>query len=202
MASTKKRNPEPARGDPFPTPTPLWLRRFILGFAGFYGILFIVFGGYSLYGRYGVVEPAREALEDGSPEALARALEILRDPHVFSGYAPYHGFGNDRSKELAETVDGVVARGEAYTDAQQTELIQWASYWIAAVETHKVHGDVPWSDGDKVVLQSLIDRWDNGIANTRMVMIYLALVALVFGSLYLVYRRKKLFDKIGPLPTD
>jgi len=202
MSSKKTKRQEAAVDDPFPTPTPIWLRRFILGFAAFYGIMFLVIGGYSLYGRYGVVGPAREALEDGSPEALTRALGLLEDPHVFSGYAPYHGFGNDKSKELAETVDGLVASGAPYTDAQQTEMIRWASHWIAAVETHKVQGTVPWLDGDKIVLQSLIERWDNGIANSRMVMIYLALVALVFGSLYLVYWRKKLFDRIGPLPND
>ncbi len=194
-----ERKRESAEAQPFPTPTPIWLRRFILGFAAFYGVLFLAIGGYSLYGRYRVIEPAREALEDGSPEALASALELLRDPHVFSGYAPYHGFGNEKSKELAETVADLVARGEARTDAQQQEMVRWASHWIAAVETHKIKGDVPWFDGDKVVLYSLLDRWENGLATSRMVMIYLALVALIFGAIYLVYWKKKLFDKIGPL---
>ena len=199
---SKKQNEgkrESVEAQPFPTPTPIWLRRFILGFAAFYGVLFLAIGGYSLYGRYRVIEPAREALEDGSPEALARALELLRDPHVFSGYEPYHGFGNEKSKELAETVADLVARGEAGTDARQKEMVRWASHWIAAVETHKIKGDVPWLDGDKVVLYSLLDRWENGLATSRMVMIYLALVALIFGGIYLIYRKKKLFDKIGPL---
>jgi hypothetical protein len=189
----------PEGWDPFPTPTPRWLRRFILGFAGFYALLFLLMGGYGLYGAYAVVDPARAGIEDGSPDALAKALDALRDPHVFSGYAPYHGFGNDKSKVLFETVDELVARGQDYTPAQQKELLRWASHWIAAVETHKVEGDVPWLAGDVVVLQSLLERWENGLATSRMFMIYLGLVALIFGALYAIYRRMKYADKIGPL---
>ena len=197
----KKKKQEIVEIEPFPTPTPVWLRRFILGFAGFYGFLFLAIGGYTLYGRYAVVEPAREALEDGSPEALARALDILRDPHVFSGYAPYHGFGNDKSKKLAGDVADLVALGVPYTAEQQTELVRWASHWIAAAETHKVKGDVEWLDGDKIVLHSLLDRWENGLATSRMAMVYLGIVAMIFGGLFLVYWKKKLFDKIGPIES-
>ncbi len=191
----------PEGWDPFPTPTPRWLRRFILGFASFYGLLFLLMGGYSLYGKYAVVDPAHAAIEDGSPAALAEALDVLRAPHVFSGYAPYHGFGNDKSKELSETVDALVARGQDYTPAQQKELLRWASHWIAAVETHKVQGDIPWLAGDVKVLHSLLERWENGLATSRMFMIYLALVALIFGALYVVYWRMKYADKIGPLES-
>lgn len=189
----------PSHGDPFPTPTPRWVRRFILGFAAFYGLLFLTMGVYGLYGRHVVIEPARAALEEGSPEAYARALDLLREPHVFSGYAPYHGFGNERSEELAQTVDGLVARGEDYSPAQQKELLRWASHWIAAAETHKVRGDLPWLAGDVKVLESLLERWENGLANSRMVMIYLAIVAMIFGALYVIYRRKKLADRIRPI---
>lgn len=185
--------------DPFPTPTPRWLRQFILGFSSFYGLLFLTMGAYGLYGRYAVVEPARQALEEASPEAYARALDLLREPHVFSGYAPYHGFGNDRSKEIAATVDELVAGGKDYTPAQQKELLRWASHWIVAAEDHRVKGGQPWLAGDVEVLESLLERWDNGLANSRMVMIYLAIVAMIFGGLYLVYWRKNLADRIRPL---
>ena len=187
--------------DPFPTPTPLWLRRFLMGLAGFYGALCLSFGAYTVYGQFLVVAPAREAIADGSPEALTRALGILETPHLFSGYAPYHGFGGDKAKEVADAVDGVVAAGTPYTEAQQQELLRWASYWLTAAETHKVQGKVPWLPGDALVLTSLMERWENALATSRVFLIYLALVAVIFGGLFLVYRRKKLFDRIGPLPS-
>ena len=185
----------------FPTPTPLWLRRFILGFAAFYGILCLTFIAYSLYGRYGVVEPAREALADGSPEALAKAVDLLQDSHVFSGFEPYHGFGSDQAEELAESVERLVAAGEPYTDKQRAQMVQWASHWVAAAQTHKVQGDVPWVEGDAAVLASLLERWENALATSRVFLIYLAIVALVFLGLFVIYWRKGFFERIGPLES-
>jgi len=171
----------------------------MLGFAALYALLCLGFGAYTLYGHMGVVAPAREALADGSPEALTTALGHLRTPHVFSGYAAYHGFGDDKAKELADAVDGVVARGEPYTEKQRGQLIRRASHWMAAVEKHKVEGDVPWVEGDAAVLASLLERWENALATSRVFMIYLAVIALIFGALFIVYQRKKLFERIGPL---
>ena len=188
--------PNPASSKP-QIPFPSWLRRFMLGFTAFYAFVCLAIGVYSLYGQYMVVEPAREALEDGSSDSMTSALDRLSTPHVFSGYAPWHGFGSERSEKLAVSVNEIVARGEEYTEDQLSVLVRWASFWITAAEEHKVNGDVPWVEGDAVVLRSLLDRWDNALSTSKIFMIYLALVALIFGSLFLVYRRKNLFEKIG-----
>lgn len=180
-------------------PFPSWLRRFILGFTAFYVLLCLAIGAYTLYGRYSVVEPARQALEDGSPESMALAHDLLSTPHVFSGYEPWHGFGTERSEKLAASINEIVARGEEYTEDRLSVLVRWASFWITAAGEHKVQGDVPWVEGDAVVLQSLLDRWDNAISTSRIFMIYLGIVALIFGGLFLVYWKKNLFVKIGPI---
>ena len=190
--------PDPAPVKP-QIPFPSWLRRFMLGFVGFYALLCLAIGVYSLYGRYVVVEPARQALEDGSPESMALALDLLHTPHVFSGYAPWHGFGSERSEKLAEDINDIVASGEEYSEERLSVLVRWASFWITAAEEHKVKGDVPWVEGDAVVLRSLLDRWDNAISTSTVFMIYLGLVALIFAGLFLVYWKKNLFEKIGPL---
>ena len=199
----KKSTDKAAKPDPAPLkpqiPFPSWLRRFLLGFVAFYALLCLTIGVYTLYGRYLVVEPASEALEDGSPESMALALDLLSTPHVFSGYAPWHGFGSERSEKLATDITKVVASGEEYSEDRLSVLVRWASFWITAAEEHKIQGDVTWVEGDAVVLRSLLDRWDNAISTSIVFMIYLGFVALIFGGLFLIYRRKNLFEKIGPL---
>ncbi|MBM4372666.1 MAG: hypothetical protein FJ098_13480, partial [Deltaproteobacteria bacterium] len=188
-----KTKPVPRSAVPFET----WLRRLLAGLVISFGLLFLALAGYAVRGRYAVVLPANAALERGD---LVRALDLLEEPHLFSGYAPWHGFGPGRAAALADAVEGLVVSGQDYGEKQLPQLVGNASFWITAAREHRVQGVVPWVPGDEVILRSLLSRWENAQRNTVVTLVYLGVVVAILGALLFAYLRFDLFRRIAPLP--
>jgi hypothetical protein len=180
--------------------TPGWLRRFLFGLAAIYLGLVVLFLGYDIWSGLAVIGPAEEALSSAPPDHAA-AWERLEHPHFFSGYEAWHDFGTDNAQKQASRIDIMLAADRPYTDREIQDLKHHASYWIPAFKKHKLEGSVSIQAGDIAVLESLLERWQNARTVTRKFMVYLLLISMITGGLYLLYRRFKLWDRIGPIDS-
>jgi hypothetical protein len=179
---------------------PRFLQRFLVGLVFCAGAICAAFWLYSAWGYAAVVQPARAALETGTDEGVKEALLTMESPHIFAGYDPYHGFGDDKAPARAERVRGIVGRGGAYSSREERLLVRGIAYYIPAFIEHKINGQVALVGQDRTIVKSLLERWANALRSGVFFAIHATLVSLLFGALFLIYRRFGLMRRIQPLP--
>ena len=187
---------------PQPLYPPEWLNRFLMGLAALATIICISMWAYNLYGRYFVLDPALVILQSGADDQLSEAVRLMESPHIFAGYEPYHDFGTDKAAKTHQQVKGLMALGRDYSDREMRRFSHRIAHYLPAYIELKVEGTVPVVSKDRYVLLSLYDRWDNAVRSGFIFSTYMTLVAAILTTVFLVYRRKKLWEKLGPPVTS
>lgn len=177
-----------------------WLKNFMLGLCATAGTIALLLWLYSLWGYLAVVSPSREGLATEDDAGLKEAVVALASPHIFSGYEPYHGFGTPKGKKRSERIDAIVARGEPYSEDELAYLIRQVAYFVPAFIKHKVDGQVTVLPGDRAVTRTLLERWENALANGMALAIHLTIVALMFSGLFLAYLKLGHFRRLAARP--
>ena len=173
-----------------------------MGLAALATFICLAMWAYNLYGRYFVVEPAGVILHSGADDQLPEAVRLMETPHIFAGYEPYHGFGTPKASKMFEQVKGLMAKGGDYSERHMLLLSHRIAYYVPAFIELKVDGAVPIVSKDRQVLMSLHDRWNNAVRTGFVFSVYMTLVATILSTVFLVYRRKKLWEKLGPPVTS
>ncbi len=185
-----------------PLYAPEWLDRFLLGLAALAAFICIAMWAYNLYGRYFVIQPAEVILNSGADDQLPEAVRLMETPHIFAGYEPYHGFGTPKGATTFEQVKMLMAKGRDYSERDTRRLSHRIAYYIPAFIELKVDGAVPIVSKDRQVLLSLHNRWKNAVRTGFVFSIYMTLVASILVTVFVVYHRKKLWEKLGPPATS
>lgn len=179
-----------------------WLDRFLMGLAALAAFICLAMWTYNLYGRYFVVQPAEVILHSGADDRLAEAVRLMETPHIFAGYEPYHGFGTQKASRTFEQVKRLMAAGNDYSERDMLLLSHRIAYYVPAFIELKVDGAVPIVGKDRQVLMSLHSRWENAVRTGFVFSIYMTLVATILSTVFLVYHRKKLWERLGPPTQD
>lgn len=177
-----------------------WLRHFLLGMVLTAGTIALLMWGYSLWGYLAVVQSSRDGLARGDDRGVKEAVAALETPHIFSGYEPYHGFGTEKGAERAQRIATIVGRATEYTLDEQALLIRQVAHYVPAFLEHKVAGTVPLVSGDREIVATLLQRWENALASGIAFAIHASLVSLLLGLLFLAYVKFNLFARFAPPP--
>lgn len=176
-----------------------WLKRFLMGLAGVYVLLVIATLSHTIYSRLGVVDPATILLDKGDNQSLVQAFDLLEESHPLGGYEDWHDFGDEKTRVLAGKIRGIVESDRAYTREETDLMLNCPGCWITAFREHRVSSPDSVVPQDRVLLQSLADRWRNATSNATVFLIYLSLIALILSVLFVIYLKNNLWEKIGPL---
>ena len=177
-----------------------WLRRFMLGLAAAAGTIALLLWLYSLWGWVAIVQNSQEALDRGDDDGLKEAVVILETPHVFAAYEAYHGFGTEKAEARADHVTRIVARGSDYSDDELGLLVRQIAYYIPAFLENKERGTVPLVPGDRTIIESLLQRWENALHSGIAFAIHASLVTLLFTILFLAYLKLGHFQRFERPP--
>lgn len=176
--------------------SPGWLRRFLFGLAGAFAVLAIVMWVYNAWAWLAVARPASLEINEGTPEGLKSALARLETPHVFSGYEPWHDFGDPNGKVLLEKVIGILAKGREYTPTEIRFLSKNIAWYVPAFRKTRIDSGVPVVEGDRSVISTLLDRWLNAHHTGIVFAVYLTIAAALLGTLCFLYVKLDLFRKL------
>lgn len=155
---------------------------------------------YAAWGFLAVVGPAGEALSRADDQGAREAASLLETTHIFAGYLPYTGFGDDKAARRAEQVALLVDRGHAYSDAELALLQEHIAFYLPAFIASRVERGEAVVGGDHLVLAQLLARWRNALRSNVALAIHLTVVTLILGSLYLAYRRLGIFARFNRRP--
>ncbi len=177
-----------------------WLRRFLLGLAAAVGTIALLMWLYSLWGWVAIVQNSHEALDRGDEDGLKQAVVVLESPHIFAAYEAYHGFGTEKAEVRADHVARIVARGTDYSDDELGLLVRQVAYYIPAFLENKGEGSVPLVPGDRTVIESLLERWENALHSGIAFALHASLVALLLTVLFLAYLKLGHFQRFEKPP--
>jgi hypothetical protein len=175
--------------------SPLWLRNFL--FALFAVFLFLAVSLWLYNWRKDAqVFDAMVALQSEGDEALARVLDTFDSPHLFAGYETYHGFGPDWTPKMYDRARAIVAAGRDYTSPEMDWLAHQVAFTLPALREVKVEGKVPFVEGDRLVLLTVVERWENAVHAGWLMAAHLTLVTFLLGLVAWLYARFRLWERL------
>lgn len=190
------------------TYSPLWLRSFLGALFAAFFLLAVALWIYNVHKDHELLFAAA-SIQSDADDKLAGVLETFESPHLFAGYEVYHGFGPKRAPELFARVLAMVRRGTDYSTPEVDFLAHQVAYYLAALRELKCPSQndqfefrrhcVPFVPRDREILQTVADRWSSAVHAGYELAIHLTIVATILGLLLLVYVRKCLWERIGPL---
>ncbi len=181
---------------------PGWLRRFLLGLAAAAGTIALLLWVYSLWGWVAIVQNSHEAIDRGDADGLKQAVVVLESPHIFAAYEAYHGFGTEKAEARFDHVGRIVARGTDYSEDELSLLVRQVAYYIPAFLESKERGSVPLVPGDRVIIESLLGRWENALHSGIAFAIHASLVTILFTILFVVYLKLGHFQRFERPPPE